>query len=163
MGAIPWRDDYRVKRVLALDKEAAAAQCRRGSKGPDRMIDAAAVPNKQRILIVEDEPFIALTLEDMLAELGFAIVGSVADVSTALDLIGREQIDAALLDVSLGSQRIDAVADRLAEQACPFVFTTGYGRAGVPAAYADRAVLQKPFGMDDLALILRTELRIAGG
>lgn len=121
-----------------------------------------APTSKQRILIVEDEPFIALTLEDMLAELGFVVAGCVADVSAALDLIGREQIDGALLDVNLGSQKIDIVADRLAERACPFVFTTGYGRSGVPAAHADRAVLQKPFGMDDLASILRTELGAEG-
>ncbi len=113
---------------------------------------------KRRILIVEDEPFIALTLEDMLFELGFIVAGCVADVPAALALIGREEIDGALLDVNLGSQKIDPVADLLAERACPFVFTTGYGRAGVPAAYADRAVLQKPFGMDDLATILRNEL-----
>ena len=113
---------------------------------------------KRRILIVEDEPFIALTLEDMLFELGFVVAGCVADVPAALALIGREEIDGALLDVNLGSQSIDAVADLLAERDCPFVFTTGYGRTGIPPAYANRAVLQKPFGMDDLATILRNEL-----
>ena len=118
----------------------------------------ATGPWKRRILIVEDEPFIALTLEDMLFELGFVVAGCVADVPAALDLIVREEIDGALLDVNLGSEKIDAVADLLAERACPFVFTTGYGRSGIPAAYADRAVLQKPFGMDDLATILRNEL-----
>ncbi len=119
---------------------------------------ADTTPWKRRILIVEDEPFIALTLEDMLFELGFVVAGCVADVPAALDLIVREEIDGALLDVNLGSDKIDAVAALLAERACPFVFTTGYGRSGIPAAYADRAVLQKPFGMDDLATILRTEL-----
>jgi CheY-like chemotaxis protein len=114
---------------------------------------------KRRILIVEDEPFIALTLEDMLFELGFAVAGCVADVPAALALIAREDIDGALLDVNLGSQRIDVVAALLVERDCPFVFTTGYGRTGVPAAYADRAVLQKPFGMEDLATILRNELK----
>jgi DNA-binding NtrC family response regulator len=114
---------------------------------------------KRRILIVEDEPFIALTLEDMLFELGFVVAGCVADVPAALALIAREDIDGALLDVNLGSQQIDAVAALLAERDCPFVFTTGYGRTGVPAAYSDRAVLQKPFGMDDLATILRNELK----
>jgi DNA-binding NtrC family response regulator len=113
---------------------------------------------KRRILIVEDEPFIALTLEDMLFELGFAVAGCVADVAAALALIDREAIDGALLDVNLGTQKIDAVADLLAKRDCPFVFTTGYGRTGIPEAYADRAVLQKPFGMDDLATILRDEL-----
>jgi CheY-like chemotaxis protein len=114
---------------------------------------------KPRILIVEDEPFIALTLEDMLDELGFVVVGSVSHIAEALNLIAHEQIDGALLDVNLGTQKIDPVADLLAERACPFVFTTGYGRSGVPIAHADRAVLQKPFRMDDLADILETHFR----
>ena len=116
---------------------------------------------KPRILIVEDEPFIALTLEDMLDELGFALVGTVSQVGEALEMAGREQVDCALLDVNLGSEKIDPVADLLAQRGCPFIFTTGYGRSGIPAAHADRPVLQKPFRMDDLSTVLKTTL--AGG
>ncbi len=115
---------------------------------------------KSRILIVEDEPFIALTLEDMLDELGFALAGTVSQVSEALDLIAREPIDCALLDVNLGSDKIDPVADLLAARKCPFIFTTGYGRSGIPHAHADRPVLQKPFRMDDLANVLKTTLAL---
>ena len=111
-----------------------------------------------RILIVEDEPFIALTLEDMLDELGFSHAGTVAQVSDAIELIGREPVDCALLDVNLGSEKIDPVADLLASRGCPFIFTTGYGRSGIPAGHAQRPVLQKPFRMDDLATILKTTL-----
>lgn len=113
---------------------------------------------KSRILIVEDEPFIALTLEDMLDELGFAHAGTVSQVSEALDMIRREPVDCALLDVNIGSEKIDPVADLLAQRGCPFIFTTGYGRSGIPAGHADRPVLQKPFRMDDLATILKTTL-----
>ena len=88
---------------------------------------------KPRILIVEDEPFIALTLEDMLDELGFALVGTVSQVAEALEMAGREQVDCALLDVNLGSEKIDPVADLLAQRGCPFIFTTGYGRSGIPS------------------------------
>ncbi len=119
--------------------------------------DTEAAPKRQRILIVEDEPFIVLALEAMLLELGFAVAGSAAQVSAAMQLIGREQIDGAILDVNLGSQRIDPVADILAARACPFFFTTGYGISGVPARHAGRAVLQKPFGLEQLFAFLRTE------
>lgn len=121
------------------------------------LADSTAPTSKPRILVVEDEPFVALTLVDTLFELGFVVAGCVANVPAALELIGRERIDGALLDVNLGSQKIDPVADLLAKRACPFIFTTGYGRSGIPAAYADRAVLQKPFGYEDLASMLRTE------
>ncbi|MGH6839811.1 MAG: response regulator [Methylocella sp.] len=119
--------------------------------------DTEAAPKKQRILIVEDEPFIALALEAVLLELGFDVAGSAAQVSAALELIGREHIDGAILDVNLGSQRIDPVADILATRACPFFFTTGYAIAGIPARHAGRAVLQKPFGSEQLYTLLRAE------
>ena len=117
---------------------------------------------KSLILIVEDEPFIALTLEDMLDELGFAHAGTVGQVSDAIEFIGREPVDCALLDVNLGSEKIDPVADLLASRGCPFIFTTGYGRSGIPSGHSGRPVLQKPFRMDDLATILRTTLNGGG-
>jgi DNA-binding response OmpR family regulator len=119
--------------------------------------DTEAAPKKQRILIVEDEPFIALALEAMLLELGFDVAGSAAQLSVALELIGREQIDGAILDVNLGSQKIGPVADILAARACPFFFTTGYDISGIPARHAGRAVLQKPFGWEQLCSLLRAE------
>ncbi len=119
--------------------------------------DSEAAPKIQRILIVEDEPFIALALEAMLAELGFDMAGSAAQVSAALELISRERIDGAILDVNLGLQRIDPVADILAARACPFFFTTGYSISGLPARHAGRTVLQKPFGLEQLITVLRAE------
>jgi CheY-like chemotaxis protein len=116
-----------------------------------------ASPKRQRILIVEDEPFITLALEAMLPDLGFDVAGSAAKVSAALELIARERIDCAILDVNLGLQKIDPVADVLASRGCPFIFTTGYSVPGLPARHAGRAVLQKPFGMKQLAILLRAE------
>ena len=116
------------------------------------------ISEKKRILIVEDEPFIALTLEDMLDELGFALVCTVSHIAEALEVIGREAVDCALLDVNLGSEKIDPVADLLATRGCPFIFTTGYGASGIPAGHVGRPVLQKPFRMDDLAGTLAATL-----
>ncbi|VFU10596.1 response regulator [Methylocella tundrae] len=114
----------------------------------------AGDPPSKRILIVEDEPFVALSLVDALSELGFDVAGCFGDVSAAMDFIGREHIDGALLDINLGSERIDPVADLLAQRSCPFIFTTGFGLSDIPAAYADRAILQKPFGTADLVSML---------
>lgn len=114
--------------------------------------------DRPRILVVEDEPIISLMLDEMLDELGFEVIASVTQVDLALDVIGREMIDIALLDVNLGFEQIDPVADILAERSCPFVFTTGYGQTGAPPAHAGHVVLQKPFRLDDLATALRTEL-----
>jgi len=78
-----------------------------------------------RILIVEDEPLIALMLTDMLAELGFNVAASVAQVAEALAFLANEKVDIALLDVNIGAQKIDPVADLLAARGTPFIFTTG--------------------------------------
>ncbi|HTV34651.1 MAG TPA: response regulator [Methylocella sp.] len=112
-----------------------------------------AGPKRQRILIVEDEPFIRLALEEMLSEFGFEVAGSVANISQALDLIAREPIDGAILDVNLGAEKIDTVADQLGERACPFIFTTGYSLE-IPERHAGRAVLEKPFGTEELGKAL---------
>lgn len=117
----------------------------------------------RRVLVVEDEPFIAMTLEDMLTDLGCIVAGSVAQVREALEVIANGEIDAAVLDVNLGSQKIDPVADELARRQCPFVFTTGYGRSGVPAPHNSRGVVQKPFRAEELARALTEELaRVPG-
>ena len=113
---------------------------------------------KKRILIVEDEPFIALTLEDTLGELGFEVAATVSNVPAALDFLNGAHVDAALLDINLGSDKIDPVADLLAVRKCPFLFTTGYGRSGIPVNHGDRPVLQKPFQRKDLAAALAAEL-----
>ena len=114
--------------------------------------------NKLRVLVVEDEPIIAVMLDEMLQELGFVVAASVSKVDAALDAIAREDIDIALLDVNLGTEKIDPVADLLADRGCPFVFSTGYGQAGAPPAHAHHAVVQKPFRADDLATALRSEI-----
>lgn len=118
---------------------------------------ADVAPRKLRILIVEDEPLIALALEAMLSEIGFDVAGPVARISAALELIGREQIDGAILDVNLGPQRVDPVADLLAARACPFFFMTGFGLPELPARHASRTVLQKPFRFEELLTVLCTE------
>jgi DNA-binding response OmpR family regulator len=113
---------------------------------------------RPRILIVEDEPLIALMLADMLGELEFEVAANVAQVADALAVLAEMTVDIALLDVNIGTQKIDPVADLLAARGTPFIFTTGYGNAGVPANYAGRAILQKPFHIEGLIAVLRSEL-----
>jgi len=119
-----------------------------------------AAPRK-RLLLVEDEPVIAFALESTLRELGFELVTTATRVSSALEAIDRETFDYAILDVSLGSQRIDAVADALAARGCPFFFMTGYETGDVPSGHAARAVLQKPFRLKQLLAALSTEFGFA--
>jgi CheY-like chemotaxis protein len=105
---------------------------------------------RRRILVVEDESIVAMLLEDILDDLGFAVVGPVARVEPALALLDQEEVDFALLDVNLVGERSYPIADALTERGKPYVFVTGYGLAGLDEAYRDRPVLQKPFTRERL-------------
>jgi CheY-like chemotaxis protein len=103
-----------------------------------------------RVLVVEDEAAISLLLEDMLLDFGCEVIGPAARLAAALDVVGRETIDLAILDVNVAGEPIYPVAEALAQQGVPFVFSTGYGSAGIKDVYRDRPVLQKPFAQHDL-------------
>ena len=77
-----------------------------------------------RVLLVEDEALLLIELQDILADLGAVIVGSAAQVAQALELAHNADFDVAILDVNLGSQRIDGVAKVIAARGIPLVFAT---------------------------------------
>lgn len=108
-----------------------------------------------QILIVEDEPLIAMMLEDFLEILDKDVAGSADSVETALARVGQGGIDAAILDVNLrGGEKSTPVAEALADAGVPFIFATGGGDDGVDQRFRDRPVLQKPFTMDGVAKAL---------
>src|ERR1700710_2820946 len=92
------------------------------------------------VLIVEDDPIIALDFEDTLLGFGVKTVRSAASVAKALDLIEQRPPEFALLDVSLIREKSFAVAERLAALKIPFAFVTGYGADARLAA----AVVNQP-------------------
>lgn len=103
-----------------------------------------------RILVVEDEAAISLLLEDMLLDFGCEVIGPAARLSAALEAVSRESVDIAILDVNVAGEPIYPVAEALVARNIPFVFSTGYGSAGIKDAFRDRPVLQKPFAQHDL-------------
>ena len=117
----------------------------------------------KRILIVEDEPIIAMTLEDMLLDAGCAIVGPAHRVGTALALARTEAIDAAVLDVNLDGGTSYPVADELVRRGIPCLFATGYGTEGLDARYAAFVLLAKPYREDQVKTALRSLLAATDG
>ena len=103
----------------------------------------------RRILIVEDEPLIAMMLEDFLDVLGKELAGTADSVASALPLVQAGGIDAAILDVNLrGGEKSWPIADALAAAGVPFLLATGGGDDAVVEAHRGRPVLPKPFTMD---------------
>ena len=112
----------------------------------------------RRILVVEDEVMVSWMLEDMLGQLGCAVVGPVARVDQALAVVHSEDVDAAVLDVNLNGEKSYPVADALTARGVPFVFSTGYGRKGLQDSYLEIPMLQKPFKRSALGTALGTLL-----
>lgn len=109
----------------------------------------------QHILIVEDEPLIAMMIEDFLDALGKTHAGSADSVASALGLIAAGGVDAAILDVNLrGGETSFPIAETLAARGIPFVFATGGSHDCVGEDWRDRPTLAKPFTMDGVARAL---------
>lgn len=117
----------------------------------------------RRILVVEDEMFVASLIEELLENFGCDVVASVARPAQALKAIESLDIDAALLDLNLGGHDGTAVAARLEERGIPFVFATGYGGEAVEARFPGRPVLVKPFSPAQLRDALRSVLGLPEG
>src|SRR3954464_5353264 len=79
------------------------------------------------VLIVEDDPIIALDFEDTIRGFGVRTVRTAASGTRALDLIAARPPDFALLDVGLVRETTFAIAERLDGLRIPYVFVTGYG------------------------------------
>ena len=108
------------------------------------------------VLIVEDDPIIALDFEDTILGLGVSQVRTAGNVARALEMIAERAPNFALLDVGLISEKSFAIAERLEALQIPFVFVTGYGAdVGLPAAFARQPRLPKPCPTDALAAVLK--------
>lgn len=108
----------------------------------------------KRILIVEDEYFLADETRQKLEQLGATVVGPAANVEDALRLIASSEIDGAILDVHLGDEFVFPVADELEVADVPFVFATGYDPAVIPAKFSGFALCEKPTELGKIASAL---------
>lgn len=107
------------------------------------------------ILIVEDEPLIAMMLEDFLDVLGKTLRGTADSVEDALNIIAAGEVEAAILDVNLrGGEKSWPIAEALAAAGIPFVFASGGSGDSIAEEYRDRPILMKPFTMDGVARAL---------
>jgi light-regulated signal transduction histidine kinase (bacteriophytochrome)/CheY-like chemotaxis protein len=106
----------------------------------------------QDVLLVEDSLIIALDAEDVLERLGARRVVTASTVTGALQVIDSLRPTVAMLDINLGDANSYPVADRLVELGVPFLFASGYGeQANPPERHRDRAVVQKPYTLENVA------------
>jgi CheY-like chemotaxis protein len=116
-----------------------------------------------RILVVDDEPLIAMMVEDWLVELGCEVVGPVGSVEEGLTMAGTADLDGAILDVNLGGRNCFSVAHALKQRDVPFAFATGDSRIDKEAGFSDPILLSKPFVFDDVKKVLGKLLKSRAG
>jgi PAS domain S-box-containing protein len=115
----------------------------------------------RRVLLVEDEPLVAMDAETTLRALGCEVAGPASTLPEALRLAEAEapRLDAAVLDVNLGGQAAFPVADLLVRRGVPVVFATGYSE--LPGGWTGdggqgrTALLRKPVDGAALAAALQ--------
>lgn len=107
-----------------------------------------------RILIVEDDPLVALMLEGYLEVLDICVAGCAEDVASSLGHVAERKFDAAIVDVHLASgETSEPVALALKAADIPFIVTPGSGING-DAAYSGAPFLAKPFTLASLQAAL---------
>lgn len=112
----------------------------------------------RKVLIVEDEPIVAMLLDDMLSDLGMSTAGFARTLDNALAAADRKTFDVAVMDINLRGQVSYPVAEKLAQAGIPLVFVTGYSRARPPGALEDAPLLHKPYEIHELAGALHRAL-----
>jgi len=106
-------------------------------------------------LVLEDNLIIAMDAEDMLRSLGATEVFVASNVKEALDFIESETLQFALLDVNLGSETSEPVAEQLHAQGISFAFATGYGDSiDLAKRYSSAPVVKKPYDIDSIKAAL---------
>lgn len=109
-----------------------------------------------RVLVVEDEPVVAMCLEDILDGLGCEPVGPAGRLAEGLVLAEREELGAAILDINLAGERSTPIAEALRRRGVPFAFASGYGAA--PEGFETLPLIEKPYREADIHAALKALL-----
>ena len=102
-------------------------------------------PKACRVLIVEDEYYLAADLKVALRSEGAQVVGPICTLVEALDVVARCDFDAAVIEINLQGEYAYSLADELQRQHIPFVFATGYSAAIIPLQFAHVKRFEKPY------------------
>ena len=104
------------------------------------------------VLVVEDEPLLAMDLERLLDEVGYRVMGPATSTARAIQLIELETPALTILDLNLGGEMVFPLLDVLAQRGIPFLIVSGHSPEMVPARHRPRPFMQKPY---DPAVLLR--------
>lgn len=133
------------------------------SHAPPQIVVAPPATGAQlsgkRILLVEDEPLVAMEISSQLTAEGCEVIGPAGSIKSAKRFIHEMEIDAALVDANLAGDPVDEIAAALRQKGIPFAFATGYGRRALPPGFWDNEVLVKPYNREQLLVVVERLLK----
>ena len=115
-----------------------------------------------RVMVVEDEFYIALDLKKTLEAFGVEVIGPFADVDDASSNLKTQSPDCAILDVNLSGRSVYELARLLRNRQVPIAFYTGYDQTMLPTEFAGEARLEKPVDVELLRVVVGQLCRQTG-
>ena len=113
-----------------------------------------------RILVVEDEYYLAEELAQELLDAGAVVIGPASTIERALALLDTQTLpDGAILDVNLGGENVYPLADTLVDRGVPLIFTTGYDPAALPERFAAVPTCEKPINVARISAAIGEAIR----
>src|SRR5215469_7849542 len=121
------------------------------SASPAALVDPAPLRGR-RILVIEDEYFLADDIARELKLLGAQIVGPVGQIEEAAIIVETDvALDGAVVDINLHNEMVFPVTRTLRLRRVPFVFASGYGMATVDPEFQDVVLWEKPLDVAAMA------------
>ena len=111
-----------------------------------------------RVLIVEDEFFLADDLARALRDAGAEPVGPISTIAQAEELVASQRLDAAVLDLNLHGEMASDFVQKLSQSELPCLIVSGYGEDAIPDCVAGMARLEKPVSPSVVVESLAAEL-----
>ena len=109
-----------------------------------------------RVLVVEDDYFIADEICTTLRDGGAEVLGPAPDIEHGLNLAKNERLDCAVLDINLHGDLAFSLAGELRKRGTPSIFATGYDQSVLPGAFSDSVRLEKPIHLGELLRAVRS-------
>ncbi|KAB7648802.1 response regulator [Polymorphobacter fuscus] len=110
----------------------------------------AAIPPRLRVLVIEDEPLVAMNIEFSIEALGHDMVGPIARLDEAMAAASGDDYDCAVIDINIVGGSSHEVAAIFAARARPFILASGYNDLSLPEALRNHSRLVKPYTSDQL-------------
>ncbi|MCW2392084.1 PAS domain S-box-containing protein [Sphingobium sp. B1D7B] len=142
----------------AVVRKSAPAAIPRTAPQPVLQVTTEGSLDGKSVLVVEDEPLVALDILTVLGESGAQVIGPVTTHDQALEQARTGQFDLVLLDGNLQGETVEDIAALLQARAIPFLMVSGYGAAQLPDLLARQPIVTKPFSAEELLRAARSLL-----